>query len=56
MQYFVKNDMVHTYPVPSSCEIKYTGEKLYPTKPKGYEKCKGCNKCNKHIKNKNIRR
>ncbi|MCC6127484.1 MAG: hypothetical protein IT426_21205 [Pirellulales bacterium] len=42
MKYFVKNDKVHKYPVPSSCNVKHTGEKLHDSPPAGYEKCDHC--------------
>lgn len=42
MQYFVKNDKTHKYPVPSTCSVKYTGEKLHDTPPAGIEKCDHC--------------
>jgi len=42
MKYFVKNLKVHKYPVPSTCKVKYTGEKLYDSPPAGYEKCDDC--------------
>lgn len=46
MKYFIKNDKIHKYPVPSTCSVKYTGEKLHDTKPKGYEECEHCFKKN----------
>jgi hypothetical protein len=42
MAYFVKNSKIHKYPVPSSCTVKYDGEKKYDTPPAGYEKCDHC--------------
>ena len=42
MKYFVKNLKIHKYPVPSSCNVKYTNETLHDTEPKGYEKCDSC--------------
>ena len=41
-QYFVKNLNVHKYPVPSRCNVKYTGEQLHSSPPRGYEKCDLC--------------
>jgi len=40
--YFIKHKKIHKCPVPSSCREKYTGEKKYAIKPKGYEKCGNC--------------
>jgi len=42
VQYFVKNLKVHKYPVPSTCNVEYSGEKLHPTPPEGTEKCDNC--------------
>jgi hypothetical protein len=42
VKYFIKNTRVHKYPVPSSCHVEYTGEKLYDTIPEGYDKCDHC--------------
>ena len=42
MKYFVKNLKVHKYPVPSTCKVKYTGEKLHDSPPAGCEKCDDC--------------
>jgi hypothetical protein len=42
MKYFVKNNKVHKYPVPSNCKVKYTQEKLHDSPPAGYEKCDDC--------------
>jgi hypothetical protein len=42
MKYFVKNKKIHKHPVPSSCKVKYTDEKLYSSPPSGYEKCDHC--------------
>jgi hypothetical protein len=42
MQYFVKNDKVHKYPVPSNCKIVYSDEKLHADPPEGPEKCDDC--------------
>jgi len=42
MKYFVKNLKVHKYPVPATCKVTYTGEKLYDSPPAGYEKCDHC--------------
>lgn len=41
-QYFVKNLRVHRYPVPSRCNVQYTGEQLHSSPPAGYEKCDLC--------------
>jgi len=42
MQYFVKNDKIHKYPVPNDCHVEYTGEKLHSIPPDGPEKCDHC--------------
>ena len=42
MQYFVKNNKVHKYPVPDSCTVQYTGETLYDNPPSWSEKCNHC--------------
>lgn len=40
--YFVKDMKVHKYP-PINCDVKYGGEKLFGTVPKGnYVKCTKC--------------
>jgi len=41
-KYFVKNNKIHKYPVPASCDVKHTGEKLHDYEPAGYEKCDNC--------------
>ncbi len=42
MQYFIKNGKIHKYPVPSECNVEYTGEKLYDEEPSWPEKCDHC--------------
>ena len=42
MKYFVKNLKVHKHPVPSTCTVKYDGEKLLDSPPSGTEKCDNC--------------
>lgn len=42
MRYFVKNMKNHKYPVPNSCNVTYTGEKLHDSPVQGYEKCDRC--------------
>ncbi|MBA7666682.1 hypothetical protein ES703_74763 [subsurface metagenome] len=42
-KYFLKDgDRVHKYPVPSSCTVRYDGEKLYDSPPEGHDKCDNC--------------
>jgi hypothetical protein len=42
VKYFIKNTRVHKYPVPSNCNVIYTGETLHDTIPEGVDRCDHC--------------
>ena len=44
-KYFVKNGLIHRYPVPYECEVTYEGEETYDylsDVPDGYSICNDC--------------
>ena len=49
-KYFVKDKIIHTFS--QKCDIKRTGEKIYGTPVKVYEKCKKCFALSLNYKNK----
>lgn len=42
VNFFVKNGLVHRYPMPPGCKIHYDGEELHDSPPTGHEKCDLC--------------
>lgn len=42
MLYFVKGDMLHKFPVPKRCGVKYEKEQLRDTIPHGVVECVFC--------------
>jgi hypothetical protein len=42
MLYFVKDNKIHRYPVPSRCGVKHDKETLRDTVPRSVEECLYC--------------
>ena len=42
LRYFVKDLMVHKYPVSNECKITHLKEVLHSHPPAGYAKCASC--------------
>ena len=42
MQYFIKDDKLHRYPVTKRCNVNHTGETLRDSIPHGVEQCVYC--------------
>lgn len=42
MHYFVKNNVLHKFPVTEPCKVRYGNEIVRDTKPHGVEECIYC--------------
>lgn len=42
MNYFIKDTVLHSYPVPKRCGVGHDGETLRDTIPHGVEQCVYC--------------